>query len=132
MEGVDRRLIDIRLSAICVGSTKLRKKMNTKFLNIIIFSVACLGISGCKEQTSQPSNLEVKTNPNFNPETCVFQYYGNDKLGKTLAESATEECLTTQGNLGAAYHRWRDHFNSERASRDNERNMITNNILNEK
>lgn len=54
----------------------------------------------------------------FNPNTCKFQYYAlGDELGKTLAAAAKEECLSTKGQLGPAYTRWKDHYQVTSARR---------------
>jgi len=56
----------------------------------------------------------------FNPSTCKFQYHAlGDALGKTLAKAAKDECLSTNGQQGPAYVRWRDHFQMTSARRDN-------------
>ena len=54
----------------------------------------------------------------FNPDTCKFSAFVlGDEVGTTLAAAAKKECLSTRGQLGPAYVRWRDHYQTESARR---------------
>ncbi|MCG3142468.1 MAG: hypothetical protein HDKAJFGB_03936 [Anaerolineae bacterium] len=82
---------------------------------------------------SSPNNEEARRKA-FDPSTCRFQYHAVwDDLGKKLAEAAKEECIATQGQMGPAYTRWKDHFEMQSTRRDNaarNSNAQLNNIMN--
>ncbi|MCZ2175066.1 MAG: hypothetical protein LC110_11105 [Burkholderiales bacterium] len=70
-------------------------------------------------QSKSAQNEDSRRKP-FDQSTCQFQYHAVwDDLGKKLAEAAKEECLSTQGQMGPAYRRWKDHFEMQSARRQN-------------
>ena len=74
------------------------------------------GVTGLKDDAAKIAEREAT--PAFDPGTCKFQYYAvGDDLGKRLAAVAKEECLATKGQLGPAYQRWRDHYQTNTARR---------------
>lgn len=79
---------------------------------------------------SQPASQSAEApKDNFNPDRCVFKSLTSPiqatleaegrgekfRFSKMLADAAKEECLSTRGQLGPAYQRWKDEMDVERA-----------------
>ena len=72
----------------------------------------------CGEQNSQQA-LQSQQMANFNPAVCdaVSIYFTNDDVGLLLAHDSYNECIKTQGQIGPAYQRWKDHYYAEQSRR---------------
>lgn len=79
------------------------------------------GITGLRQDADNMAAREQKQRAEgaFDPKQCTFQYFVHgDPLGKSLAAAAKQECLSTKGQLGPAYTRWKDHFQITSGRRD--------------